>query len=325
MISPAHLSTAAGAAAELVRAAASEAQPAAAAGSPLRSVATASRVVERGATRGDAAGLTGASRALRSAGRASSRPSSRAGWAADAAATARASMSRHAKASSATGTGKAPASRSSANDPLAFLRDSKLSIEEKLMRLLAHLNAQWEKDMQKKLDAFRGPSESSATSKGTGASAGKKSLLQTVAGAAKQFLPGVGFALDALGNPTVRAVATKIGGPVLAAAATAMGFPVLAPALLKYAPAVIDLAAGAASALGGGGSPATKSSAGSKASGSSSGSKANGGTAMSASEQQLAFMEIQHLREKQKEMFTMVSNILKSGHDLRMGIISNLR
>ncbi len=327
MISSAHLSAAASAAADLARAAAAEPQVASSAGSSVRSAARATRLVKSTVAPGARVGLTGPRRARRSAkGRGLTRTSSGPGYA-RAASGMTASKTTQSKTSSsgksaAASSEKTAQSQTSANDPLAFLRDPKLSIEEKLMRLLAHLNAQYEKDMQKKLDTFRGASGSSGTSKGAAAdSAKKKSLLDTVAGAAKEFLPGVGFALDALKNPAVRAVATKIGGPVLAAAATAMGFPVLAPALLKYGPAVIDVAAGVASALDGGGSHATKSQAG----GSSGTSKESGGTTMSASEQQLALMEIQQLREKQKEMFTLVSNVLKSGHDMRMGVIANLR
>jgi hypothetical protein len=35
--------------------------------------------------------------------------------------------------------------------------------------------------------------------------------------------------------------------------------------------------------------------------------------------------EIQILQEKQKEMFTLVSNILRSQHDTKMAVIGNLR
>jgi hypothetical protein len=36
-------------------------------------------------------------------------------------------------------------------------------------------------------------------------------------------------------------------------------------------------------------------------------------------------MELQRLQEKQKEMFTLVSAILRSNHELRSTIIANLR
>jgi hypothetical protein len=36
-------------------------------------------------------------------------------------------------------------------------------------------------------------------------------------------------------------------------------------------------------------------------------------------------MELQRLVDKQKEMFAMVSNILRAQHDTRMSIIGNVR
>ena len=49
------------------------------------------------------------------------------------------------------------------------------------------------------------------------------------------------------------------------------------------------------------------------------------GTALSDSDRQTIMMEIQNIRQKQQEMFGLVSNILKAGHDTRLSIINNIR
>jgi hypothetical protein len=93
---------------------------------------------------------------------------------------------------------------------------------------------------------------------------------------------------------------------VLAGAATALGMPALAPAILRAGPLIGGAVAGAA-----GGSAARTS-------------PSSSGAAGAPSEKQL-MTEIQILQEKQKEMFTLVSNILRSLHDTKMGVIGNIR
>ncbi len=257
--------------------------------------------------------------------------SARAGYAAASATTTskNAASGASAKKPSAAASGSS-SSTTAAKDPLAFLHDPKLSIEEKLMRLLEHLNSKWEKDMQKKLDEIAGHSSTSgsgstSSSKSPSSSSGS-SILGKIVDGAKKLFPQVGIALDALKNPAVRSVLSKIGGPVLAAGATALGYPALAPALLKYAPVVIDLAAGAAASLDSGGSSGASSSAksgGTAASGS--GSSASGGTGLSDNEMKLKLMEVQRIQDAQKEMFALVSNILRSSHEMKMSVIGNLR
>lgn len=208
---------------------------------------------------------------------------------------------------------KAKASKS---DPLSFLKDPSLSIEDKLMKLLAYLNQKWEKEMQDKLDKI-GQGEAGKAS-GTKSSGTKKKggLLGGIAGAVSGALAPAGIALGALKIPAVRSMLTKIGGPVLAAGATALGFPQLAPLLLQHGPKLVEMAAGVASALDG-----------SKVGGGASGTSSTGGgtKAMSDSERETLLMEIQRIQQKQKEMFVLVSNILKSNHDTRSSIIGNIR
>ena len=214
--------------------------------------------------------------------------------------TRRTSGAGYAKPSSATRTTKG------ASDPLSFLKDPKLSIEEKLMRLLAYLNDKWEKEMQEKMDQLAGkaPPKSSSSKK-------KGGVLGAIGSVVKGALGPAGIALEALKNPAVRGFLSKIGGPVLAAGATALGAPQLAPLLLKHGSKIIEFAAGVASSLDGAAA--------------SQGASSQGSSAASSKKEELTMMEIKRLMEKQSEMFALVSNILKVGHDTRMQVIGNIR
>jgi hypothetical protein len=223
-------------------------------------------------------------------------------------------------------------------DPLAFLRDPGLSVETKLMRLMAHLNAQYEAKMEEKLRTLGGNEDAAATKTGStkpsssGSSKPKKNgFLSAVAAGVKKFFPAVGIAASVLKTKSVQTLLGKIGGPVLAAAASAMGFPALAPALLKLGPSIVNVAVDAAKAIDAAGTPAGSKGAATLSSASSSGSSAASTTSASSkkelsdSDKQLAYLEIQRLQDAQKNMFQLVSNILKSGHDTRSGIIGNIR
>jgi hypothetical protein len=221
--------------------------------------------------------------------------------------TGRSGGAGYAKSTSKTTTSRT-GSTSKASDPLAFLKDPNLSIEEKLMRLLAHLNEKWEKDMQKKMEEIAGKSSAkSSSSKKAGG------LLGSIGSVLKGALPQMGILVDALKSPVVRGFLSKISGPVLAAGATAAGFPQLAPVLLKYGPKAVEVAAGLASSL-------------EDSAGGSSTSSAKASTAGETGKtEQLQLMELQRMFDKQKEMFSLVSNILKAGHDTRMSVINNVR
>lgn len=215
----------------------------------------------------------------------------------------------------ATRSSKAPSSGStSSKSALSFLSDPKLSIEEKLMRLLAHLNGKWEKEMEAKMKQLAG--EDGGTSSASATSTKKKSggLLGGIGGALSALAGGAVF--GGLKIPGLQSVLGKIGGPVLAAAASALGFPAAAPLLLKYGPAILSAASSVAGAATGGTSSAS----------SSGGTSSTGATkAQSDTDRQLIMTEIQRLQEKQKEMFGLVSNIFRSQHDTRMTAINNIR
>jgi hypothetical protein len=196
---------------------------------------------------------------------------------------------------------------------LAFLDDKNLSVEDKLMRLLAYLNDKMDKDIEKKMREASGTDGKPATSS---SSSGITGALGKLVGIAKDAFPG-GVVAAALQNPLVRNVISKIAGPALAGLATSAGFPELAPLALQYGPSLVSAAAGASTVLDAqlGTAPAT--------SGSSTSAKADGSTP--DRQTQLKLMEIQRLMDQQKEMFSLVSNMLRSRHELRMGVIQNTR
>ncbi len=181
------------------------------------------------------------------------------------------------------------------------------------MRLLAHLSEKWEKEMQAKLDEIAaGEGKASSSS---GSSTKKKSgLLGKIAGAVKSVVGGDALAAvhSFLKFPGVKAFLGKVSGPVLAAGATALGFGAAAPVLLQYGSKAVDAVADVATAA--------SSSGGSTATGGASGSGA-----MSDAKRQQLTMEIQRIYDKQKEMFGLVSNILKTNHDSRLAVINNIR
>jgi hypothetical protein len=247
--------------------------------------------------------------------------------------TSKTTSSKSTSTSKSSSTSKSTATAKKAG-PLDFLDDPKLSIEDKLMRLLAHLNDKWEKDLQKKMKELKqsqGGAEPSTGAPAAAPSSSSKSggiagVLGSVVKAATTFFPAAGVGLELLRNPAARAVISKLGGPVLAAAATATGFPELAPLALKYGPAIVDAAAGVASAAAGAGAAAASSSTSSGAStGTSYKSKPDGMGLSSDSDAKLKLMEIQRIYDQQKEMFALVSNILRSAHDGRMSVIQNVR
>jgi hypothetical protein len=94
--------------------------------------------------------------------------------------------------------------------------------------------------------------------------------------------------------------------------------------LLQAGPLLGSLASEALSGLTGSPGKATSGSSGTTKSSTSSGSSSSGSSAAAPSEKQL-MTEIQILQEKQKEMFTLVSNVLRSLHDTKMAVIGNLR
>jgi hypothetical protein len=187
--------------------------------------------------------------------------------------------------------------KSSTPAALAFLDDKNLSVEDKLLKLLSYLNKKWESDIDKKMrEAANLAKGSSSSGSSSSSSSGGLGVLGPVVSAVK-----------------------SLSGPALAAGAVALGFPQLAPLALKWGPQLVDGAASLASSSGI--LPGETGSTSSSSSGSGSATSASG----SDREAQLKLMEIQRIIDQQKEMFTLVSNLLRSRHELRMGVIQNTK
>jgi hypothetical protein len=205
---------------------------------------------------------------------------------------------------------------------LAFLKDAKLSVEEKLLRFLAYMNAKSEAEITSKMQEMAGgtPAKASGSSGTTAQPKKQKGFWGKLLDAAKTGLPALGLSMQLLKNTTTKNMLKQLGGPALAAAATALGFPQAAPLLAKLGPQIVDYAAAGMQAI-------EKAAAAETSSSSGSGTASTGGTsgAGTGKSEQIQYMELQRLYDKQKEMFTAVSNMLRSMHDTRTSIIANIR
>lgn len=188
----------------------------------------------------------------------------------------------------------------------AFLKDPRLTLEQKLIRFYALFSKKLDEDIARLKD----PSKASSSSASKSSSTKKKGLL--------------GKLVKTLGEKLLKPALAKIAGPVLAAGASALGFPMLAPILLKAAPALAGLASEAIGSLGSGAASPSSSAASSGTSSSSSGASSASSTS-GPSDDRVQMLELQQAVDKQKEMFTLVSNLLRSLHDMRMSAIQNIR
>jgi hypothetical protein len=252
-------------------------------------------------------------------------------------ATAKSSSAKKGGATTAkaksTSTGYA---KTSAGDDFAFLKDAKLSVEEKLFRFLSAIAKRTDDEVVRKMEEMKGgaakatsaSSSSGGTKSSGGTSSAKKSSGVSVWGALKSLIPPLGLASQLVGDAKLKSMISQVSGPVLAAAATALGMPALAPLALQAGP---GLATALINGKLGGSEVAAAVSSTSSNSGASSGSPSSATSSSSASteatgkNEQVQMMELQRLVDKQKEMFAMVSNILRAQHDTRMALIGNVR
>lgn len=198
-----------------------------------------------------------------------------------------------------TSTGYATTAAGGTTGEWAFLQDKNLSIDEKLFRYMMLLQKKAEAELEQFLEAT-GP----AAKGGTTTSSRGTSLFDV----AKAVVPALGLAESLIGEAGLKKLAGQLAGPVLAAAATAAGLPALAPAALQIGNSLAQLAfqdVGARSGTGATTAPA-----------------ANEYSKMTDEQRTLW---LQHLLEKQKAMFTAVSNTLRSMHDTQMAAIHNIR
>ncbi|HET9553922.1 MAG TPA: hypothetical protein VFP50_13215 [Anaeromyxobacteraceae bacterium] len=261
-----------------------------------------------------------------------------------------ASAARKPATSARVASGYASTSGTKAAD-LAFLRDPKLSIEEKLFRFLLLVAKQTDQDLVAKMEEMKGKTAKASGGTGSAGAAGSTGAAGGAApapqpahskkkgfslwSAAKLIMPQLGIASKLLGDSTVKGLVQQLSGPVLAAGATALGMPALAPVALQVGSQLAAFVTDEERARVGGssGSDPAGGSAGTGAAGStgSSGSAGSSSGATSASaggsgvSEQVQVMELQRMIDKQKEMFSLVSNILRTMHDTRMTAINNIR
>lgn len=238
----------------------------------------------------------------------------------------------------ASGAKKAPAKKKTstasratpkAADPLAFLSDKSLSVDEKLFRFLKYVSQRYDDALEAKMKELAGKAGAKTATQASATATTKKKggILGKIGGALKKAFPIAGIGIELLQNKNVASLLKQVSGPVLAAGATAFGMPQLAPVLLEAGPEL----AGAATALAkeldapeekAGSGAAARAPAAKTTATASSAAAASGGLPELTPTQ---LSELQRLQEKQREMFALLSNILKSGHDMRMSVIGNLR
>ena len=227
-----------------------------------------------------------------------------------------------------TGSGtKAPAEWS-------FLSDPSLSVEEKLSRFMIAVQKKMDDELNDKMNDYK-------ARYGEGGTETKKEdggFFGNILGAIFPGAGGGGGIFDSLfgGLGGMLGDALKsFGGPLLAALASAVGLPMLAPAAMKVGESLGGALAGAlkgTTAKGGtssstkaGGSTGTKSTSTAKSTSTSkSSTTAQKGEAGSPDER-LEMLEIQRLVEKQNQLFTLVSNLMKGMHETAMVAVQNVR
>lgn len=239
--------------------------------------------------------------------------------------TSAASSRRATQTRTSSGAGYASKTTTSANKELAFLSDPKLSTEEKLFKFMAYMASKYDAEIEQKMKEVGGGT-SSSTGTSSSSAPKKKGLFGGILGkVVKAAVPAAAFSLDLLKTKEVQGLLKTVSGPVLAAGATALGAPQLAPVLLKIGPDVANAVIGVAKSLDLDGEPSASASSGSSGSKASSSSKASSTSSGSTTKnEQLQMMELQRLYEKQKEMMSLASNMLKGLHEMRMVAINNI-
>jgi hypothetical protein len=193
-----------------------------------------------------------------------------------------------------------------------FLKDKSLSVEERLFRFMQVMSKKYDSQLEKKMNeiAAKQHKKAEAPKKKSGPLGG---ILKSVGSIMKSTVPLMDVAGKLLGDKTFASLLKQVSGPVLAAGATALGMPQLVPLVLKFGPEIAAAIPEAAREFGLTDEPGAAKT--------SSSSSKSGDPEMSNSDQ----MELQRIMEKQKEMFTTISAVLKSMHDTKMSIIGNIR
>jgi hypothetical protein len=196
-----------------------------------------------------------------------------------------------------------PSAKATVSSPLDFLRDSRLTAEEKLVLLLA----QQQKDVEKEIETVIKKAEAKSAQKTSGG--GLKSL--KVLDVVKSAIPGLSL-LDKAGFEGLVKGLVQLSGPVLAAGATALGMPHLAPAVMALGPDLLGSALDAELPVAGSAEKAPANAP-------------NAGTGSSTALDPVETQRLTLLMNRQQQWAGMVSNMLHSMHQTRMNVIQNLR
>jgi hypothetical protein len=208
----------------------------------------------------------------------------------------------------------------------AFLSDPSLSLEEKLSRFMIAVQKKLGDELTEKMNDYKAKYGEGGTETKKEDSGG---IFGSILGA---IFPAGGIFDKVLGGleKLLGEALKSLGGPLLAALATAVGLPALAPAALKVGETLGAVLAGAT----------TGTKAKTTSSGTTKGTRSAPATTPKTSEpptstakkgeagspdERLAMLEIQRLVEKQNQLFTLVSNLMKSMHDTSMVAIQNVR
>lgn len=262
--------------------------------------------------------------------------------------TGKSSSSSKSSSSKASSSSTSSASSSKTSGPLGFLNDPKLSVEDKLFKFMCYVADKYDKAIEKKLNEIAGKQNGSSSGSSGSKKSGGGGLLGGILGGGGgggggllggllggsggglggmlgSVFPAAGIAMNLLGDSGVQDLVTQLSGPVLAAGASCLGFPEFAPLLLKAGPELTRGAFGLLGAATGGSGASGTSSSGSGKAASSSSSSGSSSTDGDPKIEQKDMLELQRLQDKQKEMFSLVSNMLRSMHDTKMAVINNLR
>jgi hypothetical protein len=212
----------------------------------------------------------------------------------------------------------------------AFLTDPSLSVEEKLARFMMAVQKKLDGELTQKMEDYKAKYGEGGTETTKDEGAG---ILGTLL---KVICPPLAIAGSVVGgvDEFLKDALQVLGGPLLAALATAVGLPMLAPAALALGEGLGAMLTGGSSTAkpktGTSGTtktpekkPDTKATTKPKATPKTD-PKAPAGEAGSPDER-LEMLEIQRLVDKQNQMFTLVSNVMKNMHETAMVAIQNVR
>lgn len=223
----------------------------------------------------------------------------------------------------------------------AFLRDATLTLEEKLSRFIGLIMTRSEQDLLRQMEKMApGATTSSAGSTSGGGAAKPAAKKTSLWGLVKTLLPPLGLASQLVGDATLKKLVQQLSGPVLGAAATALGGPALGALAAKLGPTLgglltrdvkVDLSSagtlldlsGVAELVGLGGGAAAAASGGAAAT--ASGGSPKAGAADGSTSEKAQLMELQRLQDRDRELFSLFSNMLRAMHETRMTAIHNLR